>query len=120
MVASLVLGPGVRLRDCGPFSQSLILYHGLRPSVCPSVWVGRAVSDLPDSELGVILLLGIPVCKDKASCALLRTVALGTLGVEMQGLSLCSFCFPSCWRVGLELVLQSRGRWDASIFTMVW
>lgn len=101
-MASLVLCPGVRLRDCGPFSQTLILYHGLRPSICPSVWVGRAVSDLPDSELGVVLLLGIPVCKDKASCALLRTVALGTLGV---GLSLCSFCFPSCWRVGLELVL---------------
>lgn len=65
LVASLVLCPGVRLRDCGPFSQTLILYHGLRPSICPSVWVGRAVSDLPDSQLGVFLLLGIPVCKDK-------------------------------------------------------
>lgn len=30
-----VLGPGVHLRDCGPFSQNRILHTGLFPSVCP-------------------------------------------------------------------------------------
>lgn len=73
-----VLGPGVHLRDCGPFSQTRILHTGLF-SVCLSGLGELSLTCLTQSW-GLLCSWGIPVCPYNAFCALLRAVALGTLG----------------------------------------